>query len=75
MPTRTLRLNYPPSLLHTPIINELIRRFDLTVNILQANITLEEGWIEIEATGSGQFLDEAAAWLVENGLSVETLDS
>jgi len=74
MSTRTLRLNYPPSLLRQPIINELIRRFDLRVNILQAHITLEEGWIEIQATGDPQALDEAVAWLVDDGLTIETLD-
>jgi len=74
MPTRTLRLNYPPSLLQQPIINQLIRRFDLTVNILQAHITLEEGWIEIQATGESASLDEAVAWLANEGLTIEALN-
>jgi len=43
MPTRVLRLNYPPSLLSQPILNKLIQRYEITVNIRQAHITLEEG--------------------------------
>jgi ABC-type methionine transport system ATPase subunit len=71
MPTRTLRLNYPPSLLRQPILNQLIVRFELTVNILQAQITLEEGWLEVEMLGEDQEIEQAISWLEEEGIEVE----
>ncbi len=74
MPTRTLRLNYPPSLLRQPILNQLILRFKLTVNILQAHITLEEGWLEIEVSGEGQEIEQVIAWLEEEGIEVDLIE-
>jgi ABC-type methionine transport system ATPase subunit len=71
MPTRTLRLNYPPSLLRQPILNQLIVRFELTVNILQAQISLEEGWLEVEMLGEDQEIEQAISWLEEEGIEVE----
>lgn len=73
MQTQTLRLVYPPSLLRQPIVNQLIRRFDLTVNILQAHITLDEGWLEVQLSGDGSVIRQAVDWLVTEGIAVETL--
>ena len=70
MTTRTLRLIYPPSLLRSPVINHLIRRFGITVNILHAHITLDEGWLEIELSGKSAEIDNAMAWLVTEGIEV-----
>jgi ABC-type methionine transport system ATPase subunit len=70
MPTRTLRLNYPATMLRQPILNQLIRSFDLSVNILRAQISLEEGWLEIQADGPETELDRAQAWLNEQGIEV-----
>jgi len=70
MPSRTLRLNYPAALLRQPILHQLIRSFDLSVNILRAQITLEEGWLEIQADGSDDELERAMAWLHAQGIEV-----
>lgn len=74
MPTRTLRLNYPPSLLRQPILNQLILRYEITVNIRQAQITLEEGWLEIEAKGEDEEIEQAILWLKEEGITVIPID-
>jgi len=74
MPTRTLRLNYPPSLLRQPILNQLILRYELTVNIHQAQITLEEGWLEVEVLGEDQEIDHAISWLEEEGIEVVPIE-
>jgi ABC-type methionine transport system ATPase subunit len=73
MSARSLRLNYPPSLLNQPILNQLIRKFEITVNIRQAQITLEEGWLEIEVIGGLQEIELAIAWLDEQGIQVVEL--
>jgi ABC-type methionine transport system ATPase subunit len=74
MPTRSLRLNYPPSLLRQPILNQLITRFKLTVNILQAQITLEEGWLDVEMLGEDQEIEQAVSWLEEEGIEVVLIE-
>jgi len=74
MPTRALRLNYPPSLLSQPILNKLIKRYEITVNIRQAHITLEEGWLEVLTTGDEEMIERAIAWLEEEGIEVVLID-
>ena len=70
MQTRVLRLNYPPSLLNQPIINRLIKRFEIDINIRQAHITPEEGWLEILTTGDEKNLEQAITWLEGEGIEV-----
>ncbi len=74
MVTQTLRLNYPQTLARQPIITQLIRRFDVTVNILQAQMTLEEAWLEIGLTAEQIEFDRALAWLGQEGIVVVRVD-
>lgn len=74
MITRNCRLVYPPSLLREPIISQLIQRFELTANILQAHISLDEGWLEIELIGEPHTIKSALMWLEESGIEVIALD-
>ena len=72
--SRTLRLYYPPSLVREPILHRLIRQFDLTVNLLGAQLGIDEGWLELQATGSLAELERAITWLTAEGLQVTFLD-
>ncbi len=72
--TRTLRLQYPMALVREPILTRLIRQFDLTVSILGAQIGLDEGWVELTASGPPAELDRAVAWLTAEGLRVTFQD-
>lgn len=74
MATRTYRLNYPPSLLKRPIINQVILEFELSVNIIQAHITQEEGWLEIQVTGEPEEIKRAMTWLTKEGISITNID-
>jgi ABC-type methionine transport system ATPase subunit len=71
MPTRTIQLKYPPSLLRRPIINQVILDFEVSINIMQAQITSEEGWLEIQISGEGREVARAMAWLEEIGIQVD----
>ncbi len=70
MSDQVVRLVYPPSLLSVPIINQLIRHYDLTVNILRAQIGGEDRWIEIQLAGNPATIDDAIAWLGKQGIEV-----
>ncbi len=74
MATRTLRLNYPAALLREPILQQLIRNFEVAVNIRRAQISLEEGWLEIEAGGSEAELARSIVWLRQQGIDVQEAD-
>ncbi len=73
--SRRIRLDYPVELLHVPIINQLIRRFNLTVNILRAHVDAREGWIDVQINGPAETLQQAITWLTEQGIQVTDLDA
>jgi ABC-type methionine transport system ATPase subunit len=73
MPDQVIRLIYPPNLLDVPIINQLIRRFDLTFNILRAEVTPEVGWVDLQLTGSATAIENAITWLSGRGVEVQQL--
>lgn len=74
MPTRTYRLTYPPSLLRRPIINQVILEFELSVNIIQAHVTHEEGWLEIQVTGDPEEIKRAMNWLSKEGIKISNIE-
>jgi len=71
--SRRLHLEYPIELLHVPVINQLIRRFNLTVNILRAHIDAQSGWIDVQINGAVEVLEQAIQWLTEQGIQVSDL--
>jgi ABC-type methionine transport system ATPase subunit len=66
-----VRLTYPSNLLRVPVINQLIKEFDITVNILRAQIDAQNGWIDIELSGNMHIVEEAIQWLQNQGVKVE----
>lgn len=75
MISQSVRLTFPPSLQDEPIINQLMRRFTFTVNILRANVTSDQGWIDIQISGKAPEIEESISWLREQGVGVILLTS
>ena len=73
MPDQVIRLLYPPHLLDVPIINQLIRRFDLTFNIIRAEVTPAYGWVDLQLTGSSAAIESGITWLTGQGIEVQRL--
>ena len=73
MPNQVIRLIYPPNLLDVPIINQLIRRFDLTFNIMRAEVTPDEGWVDLQLSGNADAIESAISWLSNQGVEVQPL--
>ena len=73
MTEQAIRLIYPSNLLDVPVINQLIRRYDLTVNILRAQVTPQEGWVDIQLSGNSAAIEDAMAWLTGQGIEVQRL--
>jgi hypothetical protein len=73
MTDQVYRLIYPVHLLSVPVINQLIRRYDLTVNILRAQIGGEDRWMDIQLTGDPIVIDDAIAWLGSQGIQVSSI--
>ncbi len=74
MEESVVRLVYPPELLRVPILNHLIRRFDVTVNILRAQVGKDTGWVEMQISGDDEVVEEALNWLREKGIYVQFVE-
>jgi ABC-type methionine transport system ATPase subunit len=73
MPDQVIRLLYPPHLLDVPIINQLIRRFNLTFNVIRAEVTPDYGWVDLQLTGNSAAIESAITWLTGQGIEVQRL--
>jgi len=71
---QVVRLVYPPALSNVPVINRLIRNFNhLSVNIIRADTSSAQGWLECQLVGSPRLIDGAIVWLRGQGIDVQTL--
>lgn len=75
MAERYVRLVYPPTLINVPVIHQLIRRFDVTVNLLGAKIDSEQGWVELQLSGNDAVIKNAFAWLKTLGIEIHESES
>jgi hypothetical protein len=71
---QVLRLIYPPAIINSPLLNQLIRAYgDLTVNILRAEVKTTEAWVEIQLVGSAGMIESSIDWLRQQGVEVQVL--
>ena len=74
MRRKRLVLTFPPGLIDQPIAYNLIKNYDLMVNILKGNITpREQGRLIVEMVGKKSSLDAAMAYLSGLGIEVDSL--
>lgn len=67
---KNIMLHYPKEHTEKPIISNLIKRFDLTVNISSARIGQdEEGTMVIEISGKKENLDAGLTYLKDLGVT------
>jgi len=71
---KKLVFSFPPRLIQEPVTSNLIRNFDLEVNLLRARIQpREQGRIVAELSGSAESLEAGLAYLEEQGVQVDPL--
>ena len=69
-----LWLMYPPKHITSPVIYELVTRFELVVNIRQAEVRDEIGIVCLELEGVRADLKKATKWLERKGIKVEPVE-
>ena len=69
-----LWLMYPPKHITSPIVWELINRFELKANIRQAEVRDEIGIVCLELEGPRPSLKKATQWLERKGVKVEPVE-
>ena len=74
MPTTKVVLRFPPDLTDQPVTYNLIKEYDLMVNILRGHITpKEEGMLVLELTGKKKHLDRGMKYLAKLGVEAQRL--
>jgi len=74
MATTKVVLRFPPDLANEPITYNLIKGYDLMVNILRGHITpKEEGMLVLELTGKKKQIERGLEYLAELGLETQRL--
>jgi len=68
-----VRLIYPKHLLDQPLIYQLIRRFDLLANIIEARVSAEEAWLVLAVRGERERVEQGLSWMAEQEVQVEIL--
>jgi L-aspartate semialdehyde sulfurtransferase ferredoxin len=64
MITKKIYLYFPKSETEKPIVYQLVKEFDLIVNIFRAKVTPdEEGYLSLEVTGNQENIDRAFDFL------------
>ena len=56
-----------------PWVCQICREFKVSVNIKQANVDRDFGWMQLELEGPIEEIQRATAWLMTTGLHVEAL--
>ena len=74
---RLVHCTLPPDLVHRPILHDLVRATTAVVNVRRANVDVESGgaWFLLELSGPTDQLDQAEAWLTQQGVAVEPIDA
>lgn len=72
--TKRLVLSFPPHLIERPVTFELVRNYNLKINILRARITpREQGRLVVEVTGNKKDLDSGLRFLDEMNVEAKAL--
>ena len=72
--TLRVHLRFPPEIIKRPVIHEIGHTFNIITNIRRANITLEEGWADIEISGDSKEIDKAVDTLRSWGVRVDPIE-
>ena len=71
MAKRRVTLTFTEEAIAQPIIYNLGQQFKVITNIRQANITEDEGWIEVELEGENQDIEDGIAWATSKGVRID----
>jgi ferredoxin len=74
MAKKRIVLSFPPHMVDQPVTYQLVKKYDLMVNILRARVTpKEQGRLVVEVTGRKRALDAGLKYVAELGVDVQPL--
>lgn len=72
--SRHIQLTFPEGVVTTPVIYEIVKRFDVVPNIRRANIANHVGWMVLDIGGDEAAVHEAIEYLASVGVDVSDAD-
>ena len=74
MYSKTLSLRFPKKVVNEPVVVDLVKKFDLTFNILKATIyPRKEGLMVLELRGHRKNFQKGVRYLKDLGIKVESI--
>ncbi len=71
---KLVELDYPNNLVTEPVLSQIIKKYDVTVNIRRASITKGFGYVQMEVAGEEKTVKEALADLAGKGIDVNPIE-
>lgn len=72
--SRHIQLTFPEGIVTSPVIYEIVKRFDVVPNIRRANIANHVGWMVLELGGDEATVHAAIDYLTSVGVDVADAD-
>ncbi len=75
MVSKKVVLRFPEEIADKPLVSDICKKFNLTFNIMRANIfPRKEGILTLEIVGEKQLFDKGIEYLKENGVSINFVE-
>ena len=71
MVKRRVLFTYTPEVICEPIVHSLGQEFNVVVNIRQAELDEDKGWIVLELDGRDSDIEAAIAWATSRGVRID----
>ncbi len=75
MISKKVVLRFPEEIADKPLVSDICKKFNLTFNIMRANIfPRKEGILTLEIAGEKQLFDKGIEYLKDNGVSINFVE-
>lgn len=71
---RRFHLTFPERLASEPILFTVGKRFGVVTNLRRASMEEGSAWAIVELEGDHEAIEQAVAWLTEQGVTVDRVD-
>ena len=71
MAKRQVTFTFPSELIAEPVIHCLGQQFSMVINIRQAHLTKDGGWIILELEGEDEDIEAGIAWATSKGIRID----
>jgi ABC-type methionine transport system ATPase subunit len=71
---KIVELDYPNGLVTEPVLSNIIKQYDVTVNIRRASITKGFGYVQMQIEGEEKEVKKALADLTQKGIDVNPIE-